>query len=98
LPVAPIPPDPSGGASDFPPASAGGTGGVSESRRIAVACTRAVGNSVVRHHHIRKLREYYRLNKDKFPVNHILLLHVRARIIDWNIFEIKIAELLKTIK
>ncbi|MBI5059944.1 ribonuclease P protein component [candidate division KSB1 bacterium] len=86
--------------SALPPNSIGGAGGglgTLPTRRIAFAATRAVGNSVVRHRHIRKLREYYRLNKDKFPVNYTVLLHIRARISDWNIFEKRLTELLRSI-
>jgi hypothetical protein len=56
-----------------------------------------VGSSVERHHHIRKLREFYRLNKPLFPETVHLFLLVRRPVKDWKAVEGKLAELLARI-
>ena len=54
-----------------------------------------MGNSPARHRHVRKLREFYRLNKDLFAENGHYFLLVRAPVEDWGEFERKLKGLLK---
>ena len=53
---------------------------------MAFAATRGAGSSVARHHHVRKLREFYRLNKELFAEHGHYFLLVRAPITDWEGF------------
>jgi len=64
------------------------------SRKIAFAATRRVGNSPERHRHVRKLREFYRLNKELFAENGHYFLLVRAPVKDWTQLELKLKGIL----
>jgi len=65
------------------------------SRKIAFAATRKVGNSPARHRHVRKLREFYRLNKDLFAVDGHYLLMLRAPVGEWEDLEERLKEILQ---
>jgi RNase P protein component len=67
-------------------------------RKVGFAATRAVGHSVCRHRHIRKLREFYRLNKSLFPDTGHLLFLVRRTISDWPDFEARLKERLRSLR
>lgn len=60
---------------------------------MAFAATRRVGTSVDRHRAVRKLREFYRLNKDLVPQGTRLLLVLRRPVPDWRVFEARLARL-----
>ncbi|MBU0508312.1 ribonuclease P protein component [bacterium] len=64
---------------------------------MAFAATRAVGNAPQRHRHIRKLREYYRLNKEFFPAQSHIFILVRRPVADWKDLEARLAKLLQTL-
>ncbi|MCP4712300.1 MAG: ribonuclease P protein component [Planctomycetes bacterium] len=65
-----------------------------QGRRIAVAVTRRVGSAVVRNRYRRKLKEYYRLNKDNFPDNCDYFFLIRRTVEDWSEFESRLTETL----
>jgi hypothetical protein len=46
-----------------------------------------VGTSVDRHRYLRKLREFYRLNKSLFPENVYYFLLIRRPVKDWQAVE-----------
>jgi RNase P protein component len=54
-----------------------------------------VGNSVCRHHAVRKLREFYRLNKAVFPEQGHVLILVRNPVADWPGLEARLTRLLE---
>jgi RNase P protein component len=62
---------------------------------VAFAATRQVGNSPARHRHVRKLREFYRLNKDLFAEDGHYFLLVRAPVEDWGSLYDRLRNLLK---
>ncbi|RPH96240.1 hypothetical protein EHM69_01875 [candidate division KSB1 bacterium] len=64
---------------------------------MGFAATRAVGNSVCRHKNIRKLREFYRLNKELFPCNQHLFLLIRRPVSDWQELEGQLKNVLSTV-
>jgi len=68
-----------------------------ERRQVAFAATKAVGNSPDRHRHVRKLREFYRLNKPVFPEQSHLFLIVRRPVEDWTAFELRLRNLLTSL-
>ena len=47
--------------------------------RIGLTASRKVGNAVTRNLWKRRLREIFRLNKDRFPLGHDLVIIVRAK-------------------
>ncbi len=61
---------------------------------MAFAATKRVGNSVCRHRAIRKLREFYRLNKAAFPEGAQILILLRAPVADWPGLEARLTRLL----
>lgn len=56
--------------------------------RIGISVSRKVGNSVVRHHLTRLIRESYRLSEEKYPVGYDLVIVVRVQAKDCTYFEI----------
>ena len=46
--------------------------------RIGISVSKKVGNSVVRHHLIRLIRESYRLNEEKFACGYDMIVIVRV--------------------
>jgi RNase P protein component len=66
-------------------------------RKIAFAATKEVGSSVIRHLHIRKMRELYRLNKDLFDEHGHYFLLARAEVKDWGEFENRLKAMLKKV-
>lgn len=56
--------------------------------RIGISVSKKVGNSVVRHHLTRLIRESYRLSEEKYPVGYDLVLVVRVQAKDCTYFEI----------
>ncbi len=50
----------------------------SDSNRLGISVSKKVGNSVVRHHIARLVRESYRLNKEKIKGNYDIVLVARA--------------------
>jgi ribonuclease P protein component len=67
-------------------------------RKIGFAAVRAVGHAVCRHRHIRKLREFYRLNKDLFPDGSHYLLLMRRSVEDWKAFEERLHDLISSLR
>ncbi len=67
-------------------------------RKIAFAATRRVGNAPARHRHIRKLREFYRLNKELFAEGTHYLFVMRSAIENWAEFEERLNALLFRIR
>jgi RNase P protein component len=67
---------------------------VRDGRKIGFAARRSVGNSPCRHRHIRKLREFYRLNKDLWPPTGHLFLLVRNPVTDWESFQERLTKVL----
>lgn len=65
---------------------------------MAFAATRRVGNAVERHRHVRKLREFYRLNKDLFADNMRFLLLMRGPVNDWPEFEQRLRTVLQRVR
>ncbi|MBU1636964.1 ribonuclease P protein component [bacterium] len=65
-----------------------------QGRRIAVSVSRRVGTAVARNRYKRKLKEYYRLNKENFPDNCDYLLLLRKPVEDWSDFESRLTETL----
>jgi ribonuclease P protein component len=65
-----------------------------QGRKIAVAASRRVGNAVIRNRHRRKLKEFYRLNKDLFPDNSDYFLLVRSPVEDWPDLEQRLTQIL----
>jgi ribonuclease P protein component len=65
-----------------------------QGRRIAVAVSRRVGTAVIRNRYRRKLKEFYRLNKDTFPDNCDYFLLIRKPVEDWPDFESRLTETL----
>ena len=65
---------------------------------MAFAATRGVGSSVARHRYVRKLREFYRLNKALFAENAHYFLLCRAPITDWDGFLARLTTLLESQK
>ena len=51
----------------------------SERNRVGISVSKKVGNSVVRHHLTRLLRESYRLNEEKFQKGYELVVVVRPQ-------------------
>lgn len=49
-----------------------------DSNRLGISVSRKVGNSVVRHHVTRLIRESYRLNEDKFHSGFDIVVVARA--------------------
>jgi hypothetical protein len=67
-------------------------------RKVGFAATRAVGHSPCRHAHVRKLREFYRLNKEIFPdYGHCLLL-MRRSVENWKAFEDRLRVLISSLR
>ena len=62
---------------------------------MAFAATRQVGSSVDRHRQIRKLREFYRLNKALFAAHSHFFLLCRAPIVDWDGFVVRLSAALQ---
>ena len=65
---------------------------------MAFAATRGVGSSVARHHYVRKLREFYRLNKGLFAENVHYFLLCRAPITDWDDFLARLKVILERVR
>lgn len=49
-----------------------------EKNRVGISVSKKVGNSVVRHHLARLIRESYRLNKEKFKCGYDIVIVVRV--------------------
>jgi RNase P protein component len=64
---------------------------------VAFAATRAVGHAAQRHRHVRKLREFYRLNKGFFHESGHFFLLVRSPINDWPEFEARLKQALSSL-
>lgn len=63
-------------------------------RKAAFSATKAVGHAVCRHRHVRKLREFYRLNKSLFPeAGHFLFL-LRSPVDNWQDFEARLKSII----
>jgi len=69
-----------------------------QGRKVAFAASKAVGNSPTRHRVVRKLREFYRLNKQLFPEDCQLFLLVRRPVEDWKGLEARVTVLLGEVK
>jgi RNase P protein component len=67
-------------------------------RKVGFAATKAVGHSVCRHRHVRKLREFYRLNKAIFPDNSHLFFLLRRPVQDWEAFEARLRDLITSLR
>jgi hypothetical protein len=65
--------------------------------QVAFAAIKAVGNSPARHRHIRKCKEFYRLNKGLFPEHIHLLFLFRSSVSDWPDFEQRLIALLSSV-
>jgi ribonuclease P protein component len=65
-----------------------------QGRKIAVAASRRAGNAVIRNRYRRKLKEFYRLNKELFPDNCHYYLLVRGPVEDWSDFESRLTQTL----
>ena len=57
--------------------------------RIGIVCSKKVGNSVVRHHFARLVREAYRLNKDKIRKDKDIIIVAREAAGEAGFFEIR---------
>lgn len=74
-----------------------------EKNRIGISVSKKVGNSVVRHHLARLIRESYRLNEEKFKCGYDIVIVVRVNGKDQGFHSIESAlmhlgKLTKTIK
>ncbi len=67
-------------------------------RKLAFAATRRVGNAPARHRHIRKLREFYRLNKELFAEGTHYLFVMRSAVTDWGELEGRVQVVLEKVK
>jgi ribonuclease P protein component len=63
----------------------------SERNRLGISVSKKVGNSVVRHHLTRLIRESYRLNEDKFQKGYDLVVIVRPQAKDCGFHEMESA-------
>lgn len=61
----------------------------SEKNRIGISVSKKVGNSVVRHHLTRLIRESYRLNEDKFQRGYDFVVIARPQAKDCSFHEIE---------
>lgn len=61
----------------------------SEKNRVGISVSKKVGNSVVRHHLTRLIREAYRLNEDRFPQGLDVVFIARTGAKDCTYFEIE---------
>ena len=59
--------------------------------RLGISVSKKVGNSIVRHHLTRLLRESYRLNEEKFPCGYDLVVIARTAAKDKTFHEIESA-------
>ncbi|MCR4789710.1 MAG: ribonuclease P protein component [Treponemataceae bacterium] len=60
-----------------------------EFNRLGISVSKKVGNSVVRHHITRLVRESYRLNEDVFSTGLDIVVIARAAARDLNYFDIE---------
>lgn len=67
-------------------------------RKVGFAATRAVGHAVCRHRHIRKLREFYRLNKAIFHDSGHYFFLLRRPVEDWKAFEVRLRDLITALR
>ncbi len=63
----------------------------SEKNRIGISVSKKVGNSVVRHHLTRLIRESYRLNEEKFQKGYDFIVIARPGAKDCSFHEIESA-------
>lgn len=60
-----------------------------EINRIGISVSKKVGNSIIRHHLTRLIRESYRLNEEKFQSGLDIVIVARVAAKDKNFFEIQ---------
>ncbi|MCC6475718.1 ribonuclease P protein component [bacterium] len=66
-------------------------------RKFACAATRKVGSAVERNRHRRKLKEFFRLNKELFSADTHFYALFRQPVADWPDFEKRLIALLASL-
>ncbi|MQN01997.1 MAG: ribonuclease P protein component [Lachnospiraceae bacterium] len=68
-----------------------------DSNRLGISVSKKVGNSVVRHHLTRLVRESYRIHEDLFPKGYdfVVILRKAAKDADFHLIECSLLTLFK---